>query len=520
MATQTLRPNSTVSGGRWTRTGGSTKHGVLADDSDSTYLEVTAIGEFEPTNDYEFGLTAYTLAAGERVKRARTRLRARTDGGVPVPNDIYAYYKTAGGTLGPRQVHNSGGSITTKSGSWSTDGFQVADQQTVIDGLLAYGIAPGETVKARMYEVYVDLDVWESTDAPTVAITEESAGTVSTTDKPTVESYVAAANDGTPTQWTRQVRVFRDAVYLAGGFDAADETDVEWEDTDTAFSTPSIDSGSPDTIQVGSALTNSDTYRAYVRYGKNDVAGETLWSGWSYAEFALSVSPPTAPAIAVTVEDAEGRQEVVVTTAALTHASVESVELQRSDDGGTTWATIRGGLLDDVAASTGYTFYDYDAPRDTALEYRARTTEAAASGLTLASAWATDGPDTHASDGRVWMYDVNTWEHVGAVAVARPATRDPHAAASPFDLLEGGSSVLYGEPGGDRIGIQVVASEASDVEAVEALARHRDTLLVKWHDGTQQYVRLISASQTLEDFGSDRPVRRWRMQAVEVESGI
>lgn len=530
MATETLRPNATTSAAEWTRTGGTTKHGVLADDSDATYLTKPLATEHSD-DPAIFALTTYTLAAGERVKRARVRVRASSSSSAVA--ELYAEYDNAPSPPGYGTVYCSlddGTTPATFTGGWTTSLLSVASQQAAIDGL--YGTVRGvvSTNQPRAYELYIDLDVWARTDAPTVS---SPSGTITDTDVPTIESYTAALNDGTPSLWSREVRVFRDAVYGAGGFDPETETDVEWEDLDANFGggagrPPSTSSSTPDEIQVGEPLANSDTYRAYVRYGKNDVAGETLWSEWDYAEFTLDLTLPTAPGIAVEVDQPAGRQVVTVTTAAATHDTVERIRVERSDDEGD-FETIRGGLItadpdDDsaLAGSTAYTFEDHDAPRGVALVYRARVTEGiTASGTTLTSSWTTASPVAHPNDGHTWLYDVDAFDHVGPYRVLRGVTRAPSEQSGVFHPLGRRTAVVVtAGRGPDQIAFDVLARDHhGDVDDVEALLTSTRRLLVKWPEGTQDYVRVTSRSFDYGDMAGDRR-RNWSVQTIEVDSGI
>lgn len=521
MATQTLRPNAThYDDGRWSRTGGTTDHGVLSDDADGTYMSAS-----NALANLILSLSTYTLAAGERVKQYRARARGtsssgtlRLDIGNATGSGSFSAYETPSVTL-----PTSAGESAT---GWFSTGLDVSDQQDMVDDI-GMRLKPNVAATQTVMEVYLDLDVWTGTDAPTVSIAEESGGTVTDTDVPHVESYTASLNDGTPSLYTRQVRVFRDAVYGAGGFDPATETDVEWEQTDIVGGVSTV-SGSPDTVQVGEQLANSDTYRAYVRYGKNDVAGQTLWSDWGYSEFALSLTLPDPPEqFEITVNQPDGRQYIRIVTAVRTHDTIERVEVQRRDDSGE-WATIRGGVRTEEDNGNAYTgldlieLYDYDAPRDAVLDYRARTVEGiSASGTTITSDWTTADPVVHPNDGTTWIYDVATWDLVGSYRTLRGRSVEPSEMVGVFQPLGRTTAVVVtGGQSASRFMVDVYSSDQlDDVDDVEALATYTGTLLVKWHTGAQDYVRVLSRACAVGDIGTMR-VRTWSLQAIGVSSGI
>jgi hypothetical protein len=71
MATITLTPNGEISESGWTRTGGSSSHGVLSDASDATYMTETTVN-----NDAEMVLDLTTASLnGEVVTAVAVRLR-------------------------------------------------------------------------------------------------------------------------------------------------------------------------------------------------------------------------------------------------------------------------------------------------------------------------------------------------------------------------------------------------------------------------------------------------------------
>lgn len=120
--------------------------------------------------------------------------------------------------------------------------------------------------------------------------------TVVTTNPQISWSVYDAENDP---QQTYHVRVIAASVYDAGIPDPGTATAV-WD-------TGEVASSSVRSAQVIPDLANTSTYRAYVRVKTGGV-----YSGWSYAEFTVAITPPAQPsAVATPLPDA-GAVEVVI----------------------------------------------------------------------------------------------------------------------------------------------------------------------------------------------------------------
>lgn len=113
-------------------------------------------------------------------------------------------------------------------------------------------------------------------------------------------------------------------------------------------------------------LANGVTYRAFV-YTK---ATDTQAAAWAYRTFTLTLTPPSAPTMAVTPDAAQGRTAIAVTaTHVLADFTAEQALVEYELDDGT-WATVRGAPVTlDVAGHA--TVYDNEAPLNRARNYRA-----------------------------------------------------------------------------------------------------------------------------------------------------
>lgn len=197
-------------------------------------------------------------------------------------------------------------------------------------------------------------------DTPATVTVTAPAGTVTTTSRPTV-TWSLSDPEGNPQQ-TYRVKIFTAAQYGIGGFDPATSPNT-WDSGET---TSVLDRAR----QVGIELTDDTTYRAYVQ-----VKTGNQYSLWVYSGFTLDLTPPSAPTIARTLDDANGRVLVTVTG---THSEVTfpstAFRVEYSDDAGGTWATLRNAsALVPAPVTLVATVYDYEATNAIARQYRAKT---------------------------------------------------------------------------------------------------------------------------------------------------
>lgn len=358
MTVSTLRPNATTS-----TTGtvvGSSAHAALSDDSDSTYVELTALETLETT----FG--DLTLPAGAVVVKADVRVRSRrhTSSGVAV---IEVGIWTSEGPFQTATVSATWSDATTTTVTTITSGLSDA---MLDDAILRVSETSGW---ADLYEAFLDVTYAEQ---PEVAV-DSPSGTVTDSNLPAVQwTNTLDAAGGAQTRY--EVKVFTDAQYGAGGFDP---------DTSDPFDTSAIVSSAA-TSWTPTVVQPDDTYRAYVRVAQT-VNGSLHWSDWEYAEYTVDVALPAVPTVVATADNADASITVEVTGNSGT-ATTDDLEIQRSIDGGVTWEPVRlttdtAGIVDAADA----TIVDFEAPNGTTVHYRARARHDY-SGVYAASAWATD----------------------------------------------------------------------------------------------------------------------------------
>lgn len=247
---------------------------------------------------------------------------------------------------------------------------------------------------------------------PEVTVTEPSA-TITDTTRPDIE-WEYSDDDG-DAQAAYDVRIFDEATYTAGGFDPGDDTYVErLYVTDatarTTFTTaPTVD------------LPNG-LYRAYVR--ARDTAGDL--SDWDYIGWEQDVTIPDAP----TLDATEDSDPPVIVLDVTDSDDSGVVEVEYSDDIGTTWATVRGS---GVAPTSGaLTLVDHEAPLNATRMYRARTrigdigsawSATATATILESAAWYLSDPTSADDPTEIKVVPPFRWTHPLPATAQRPPTR-------------------------------------------------------------------------------------------------
>lgn len=349
MTVSTLRPNGTTSSSGVTVTGAASAHAALSDSSDASY-----VSGIEPGDLLVLSWGDLSLPTGALIKRLAGRVRWSVTGGVATPLRL-AWPDPLGLAL------SNATSSSPQTVTWRTvDVDPLVTGDAAMDALELTITAPyvyGGNNLIR--ELYADV-TYVTVPAATVLTPAESS-TITTTNFVTTTWSTSLDADG-GAQTTYQIKIFSAAQYGAGGFSP-----------DT--STPTVDSGiltgNAASWTAGSALAN-DIYRSYVRIAQT-VNGVTHWSAWDYNTYTVNVPAPDAPALTATEQGSAGRIELDLTTDD-SPVVTDLLELQRSDDGGVSWAPLRtvdgGGVATPISGAL--TIWDYEAPMDIAVRYRAR----------------------------------------------------------------------------------------------------------------------------------------------------
>lgn len=233
-----------------------------------------------------------------------------------------------------------------------------------------------------------------------LATATPAAATITTGTIPTISVDVAATigwEASTP-DWQGLRKITTEIRVESGGTTVGTGTLVTASSRDvyfTATGTQTISVTMPDSLANGSYKVYARAVRH--RQSETSIASDQYGAWSTAATLTMSVTPPATPTVTVTVDQVNDTVAVAVTPVASTGYTVPSVVVQRSDDGGLTWATIRDGLVTGATFGAATTVVDYEAPRAATVYYRAGVF-AYYSGVLNQSAWSTRIPTTIPAD--------------------------------------------------------------------------------------------------------------------------
>lgn len=497
MTVSTVRPNGTPSGGgSFTVTGAATAHAALSDNSDTSYIRKSATG----TASIILGNGTITLTSDQAVRQVRVRGRVEateTDSKgnlyLGVRTDGVNYFTSAvpiRGVTAKGEVAGPWYAVAPDGGAWT--------QEKINEVRTQFTDYRDAAQRVYVYETYVDVDV---ATRPTTTVTAPT-GSVTTTSRPEISWTYADTESEAQTYY--RAAVFDDATYTSGAFDP--ETSAgEW------------DSGvitSEDTSTTVGALLVDGTYRVYVKTAKT-LNGSPFWSEWAFSGFTVSLTPPPTPTVAATY--ASGGVVVTVTGGAPTGFASQTFEVQRSVDGGVTWAAVRDG--DALTPSGAYiaTVTDYEAPRGVTARYRARAVGVDGSDE-VASDWSTDATVSVPNDGAWWLKVIGASAlNVSAARVTDGVSEEQGGQVAVFQPIGRARSVVVeGALGGRDGSYRIFTSSDAEFSAVYAAVTSQRTLLVQDPFGQQKYVRVTDRSWELTGTPA-RPIRVVEVSYVEVD---
>jgi len=301
--TTTVRPNATATINSTSIVGGTgTAHGVTSDNTDTSYVVATALGNF-----LELDIASLTLAVNERIEYIRYGVKARSDVVGKPSSYVISFINGLSGSESTREQ------IFADSGAFATDyaGYQETDPddegwtQASLDALRVR--VGGKTFNSadytypRLSEIYVQVQ----TDTRPF-ITNLAAGNLDRT-RPTF-TYKWNDDDG-DNQVHRQAKVYSSAQYTAGGF-TPDGSAATWDSGDVSAS---LSAGSTSSaIPVGVDLAAGGTYRVYVRGTRWFTDGTEWYSDWAFVQFTMVAFPPDAPTLSATADNLLSRAALAV----------------------------------------------------------------------------------------------------------------------------------------------------------------------------------------------------------------
>ena len=371
----------------WTANGGN-GDAVLADASDSTYVQGPSYAP-DYARALVLGLTDITIPAGAVISGVRVRTRAKDMSTYPWDSQGRAVPANAAGQMG-NGVATAWGqtAITDYTGGYETakpggGPWTAADVNALHLAFLTTTNYFGSGI--RFYMAAIDV-AYNERPVVTSAVASSPFGV----SRPSV-SWTSTDPEGDPQQGY-QVKWFSAAQYGAGGFSPATSA--------ATYDTGEITSPAT-SHQIPIDLTNTTTYRAYVRVRQPDVSGQALWSDWTASNsVTIDVTPPPAPGLTYTGN---------ATTLAAAHIQMSATKnnpqtdttlfVEYSDDAGVTW-TVHPAM-NGIAFTGTTTLKDYEVPLGIVRRYRAKVV----AGVVAGSAWSATVVAPAVPATRWWLKD-------------------------------------------------------------------------------------------------------------------
>jgi hypothetical protein len=359
MSTVIIRPDQTWTATAGTKVGGATTHAVVGDNNDASWIEMW------PELGYARVVVATpTKPAGSVTKYVQLVGRASSISSNSTKVEALLEYAGAAMGSGFAEVVIPNATVVELYGALVQPGDLTDAQLSNI--IIAFRrSATGASTNARWRDLWV---VCTFAEKPTAASTGPASGTSGNV----VSSWShTAGSDGGPQVWYWS-RIFTAAQYSAGGFNP---------ETSPYASSSGIEASS--TNQHYHPGLAPGTYRHYIKTAQQVYTNQAHWSDWAYSDFTISNPPATTSAEVSIVQGqiypANGRNYVVAyrDLAEDPWGAGVTVEIERSDDGGATWAPIRfspiGSGPYDGGGGLEYTAtWDWEAPVDVEFRYRAR----------------------------------------------------------------------------------------------------------------------------------------------------
>jgi hypothetical protein len=353
MTVSTLRPNGTVSNSGVSVTGAASLHAALSDNSGASYAHSIADADSATVD-----LDNLSLPAGALIQSIRVRINVARDvaGASQIPVAVQSLTKLAQAMPTINWVGAT--TIEVLSLSEWPNGSPLTDSSIDSARLRIQGKGAVSPDNVRVYEAFLDVTY---VAIPTVDVTEPTGSPAS--NRPRVSWESTLDSDG-GAQTHHEIRIFNDAQYGAGGFDPS---------TSTATAGSGVVTGSAATWTPDDPLPNDD-YRAYVRVAQT-VDGTQHWSDWATSDdFAVAVTLPADPVLALVPESSMGRMRLDITEGAGGAETTDLFEIHASYDSGTTWTPLRtpegfGLATPDAGAAT---LYDHEGANGADVSYRVR----------------------------------------------------------------------------------------------------------------------------------------------------
>ena len=257
--------------------------------------------------------------------------------------------------------------------------------------------------------------------------------------------------------------------------------------------------GADTTWTSTAALVNASTYYIYIRNAFS-LSGLPFWSPWTAVTASVNLAPPPTPSVS-TVWTTATQSASVTATGGNFASGTQLFTIQRSDDGGTTYADVRNGVGLTPSASPNFkaSVIDYEAPRRTTgnlVRYRAKSVGTVGT-ATFTSPDGTSASVSTPTDSQHWLKDPTSASLNYPVRLAvnpEVVVEEQTNVLRPLGRTD--AVVVSGAIGGEDGSFIIYATTGAEWTAVQTLITTQRTLLLQDVFGEQKYIRIISRGWT------------------------
>jgi hypothetical protein len=508
---------------RVARTGGSSEVNAVADQSDASYIRRKA--DKAPMARYLLAEPAIpanadiaTIVPGARLKQPTSRAPKHVTVAISAPGKGKPVNHIPPTVNGPALRAGSGTAIYTYAtpaahGKMAGPTGPWANLLSKLAIRVNDGHAASDANRAYIYELFADVYYAVRPDAsvsctPPSPLTTTCYPELTVTLTALIESWQDDSGPAARTAIAYELKVFDSAQYTAPGFDPT-SSPCFWSTNGLTAPLDYIDGATPSSESVPEtpdyALPPDDSYRVYARGRRIFTAAG--WGAWSYITVNNAVIPPSPPTLSGVRDDTAQRVVISATPIATSDCAGPLISIERSPDGGATWTPVRGATKVGGTFGVGSTFFDYEAPRGTALLYRANV-EATNAALQLVSSWSTAAvAGTFAVKGWNIKAPLNPSLNVlGAPVIADPEYTQEETAVTFRPMSRKFPVVVSMALGGADGSMVLAARSAAEWARIAALRDYQGTLLLESPFGWSHYIRILSRSWV--ERGAGASIRR------------
>lgn len=483
MSTLTIRPTSVISGGTTVvATGAASVLLALNDASDASYVRKAALANA----DVRLALADPSVAADEFVSHISGFVRYKGTNGKTHYLEIAPAALIASGAFVHYFYANSSSIVTIEPGYTAYPYTDLTDLVVRYASQESY-LPAGD---AYIYELGAYVYTVELATATPGNHTESDSSFA------TVPVDIGVVVDAWQTTAALK-KVMLEVQVESGGTGVGTGTVVAQESVEYTY-------GSTDTYSEFVELTDSlpnGTYKVYARAARYGIWDTTPHYGdWSAAAtLTMTATVPAAPLLTVVADDTNSRVSVAVEPVATAgYIEGETIDVERSNDGGLTYVPVRG--MTGVPGAFDYESdlgYDYEALRGTTVLYRSRITATSSGGYDNTGPWCTAEEVTVAVAGwNLKCPESPTLNMIGAPVIGEPEMSIDEDVGVFRPLGSRYPTVVAGDLTGWDGSITVNCVGPTQWEALKALIELQAELLLETPYGESFHIRFTNGART------------------------